>query len=211
MGTTEDRLATIQLAADGDEEAFAQLTQIYAARLRWLVKLRIDPVMRARVSADDVLQDALLVASDYIRELVVQDEPAFWSWLCRVVEHRLISAHRKHVGSLRRDARREVRQLDSDQGADIVDFEPAAIDQSSPSEHMRKTEQRELLEQALGKLSSSNREVIILRILEGQSTEQTAELMGRSKGAVSVLLHKAMLRLAEVVDEGKLDLSLGGH
>lgn len=207
MELGQERTKIIQAAVEGDEQAFAELTRIYASRLRWLVRLRLDPAMRARVSADDVLQEALLVASKHIRQFVLRDEPAFWAWLCRVVEHRLIDFHRRHIGSEKRDARREVSPVPSDHPLDGA-FDPPAMDQSAPSERLRKQEQRELLELALEQLIPAHRDVIVLRVLEGQDTAQAAEILGRSPGAVSVLLHKAMQSLSKVLVARNIDLNL---
>jgi len=203
-------LDRIRAAAEGDEEAFAALVKTYASRLRWLVRLRLDPALRARVSADDVLQDAFVVASRHIRDFVARDEAAFWSWLCRVVEHRLIDLHRRHLEAGRRDARREVPAepvVGTDEGGvDTIAFDPPALDQSSPSERLKSAEQRAILEEALGELLPQHREVILLRVLEGQSTAETAEILGRTPGAVSVLLHKAMKRLAASLGRHSIDL-----
>jgi DNA-directed RNA polymerase specialized sigma24 family protein len=41
----------------------------------------------------------------------------------------------------------------------------------------------------------------MLRILEGLSVGEAAEIMGRTPGAISVLLNKAVKRLASVIAE----------
>lgn len=208
MKPNDERLAIIQAATDGCEEAFGELVQTYAARLRWLIKLRIDPAMRARVSADDVLQESMLVASKYIQGLVVRDEPSFWAWLCRVVEVRLIDVHRKHIQSAQRDARLESKSLGQEDATGELGFDCADANQSSPSERIRGVEQREALENALAELTAAHRDVIVLRILEGQSTTEAATIMGRTPGALSVLLHKAMKCLAVVLQRHHVDLDL---
>lgn len=195
MDPSADRTTVLQNAVAGSEEAFGEVVRIYAARLRWLVRLRMDPSLRARFSADDVLQETLLVASKRIREFVLRDEPAFWAWLCRIAEHRMIDLHRRHAECDRRTIHREI-PITFDTSESERDFDPPAVDQSSPSERMRSVEQRESLERALAELAPSHRDVIVLRILEGQSVAETAALLGRTPGAISVLLHKAMKRLS---------------
>lgn len=199
-GTNE--LALIRAAVDGDDAAFQALVQQYSARLRWLIRLRLDPAVRARVSADDVLQDVLLVVNDRIQSLVVEHEGAFWTWLCRVVEQRLIDARRRHLQAAQRDARRE-RPLDArDAGTSVAPLANVLADPgTSPSAGLRTVEQRQKLEQALEQLPPSYREVIVLRVLEGLSVSDTAEIMGRSNGAISVLLTKAVKRLGSALAE----------
>ncbi|MBL4770730.1 MAG: sigma-70 family RNA polymerase sigma factor [Planctomycetes bacterium] len=206
MKPKKDHLPTITAAIAGDEQAFNELVGVYSARLRWLIRLRINPAMRARVSAEDVLQESMLSASQYIQGLVIEAEPAFWSWLCRVVEHRLADAHRKHLLSAGRDARLESRRLGPADASGEMGFDCADPNQSSPSERIRSVEQREALEAALGELTPAQRDVIVLRILEGLSTAEAAVIMDRSPGALSVLLHKSMKRLSGILIRNKTDL-----
>lgn len=192
----------IRAATAGDEEAFDAVVTNYAARLRWLIRVRLDPALRARISADDILQDVLVVVSEQIRSLVVDHEGAFWSWLCKVVEQRLVDARRRHLQAAARDARREqaIATPTTPSGAGAVEAQIAAT-AASPSAQLRTAEQRERLETALDRLPPSYREVLVLRVLEGLSLSDTASIMGRSPGAVSVLMNKAVRRLAQVMAE----------
>ncbi len=51
----------------------------------------------------------------------------------------------------------------------------------------------------LAQLPESYREVIMLRILEGLTVNETDEMMKRSPGAVSVVLSKAVKRMGDVI------------
>lgn len=52
---------------------------------------------------------------------------------------------------------------------------------------------------ALGKLPADARKIVVLRDLQGLSTKQTAAVLGISEGAVKVRLHRAHMRLRELV------------
>lgn len=201
MSETPDtqELAAIQAAIAGQDGAFDGLVGRYAARLRWLIQLRLDPSVLARVSVDDVLQEVLIIVSGQIRNLEVQHEAAFWTWLCRVVEQRLIDVRRRHLQAAVRDVRRE-RRLDGPRPSASFRLADLLCDPgTSPSGQLRSVEQREALAAALGQLPPSYREVIVLRILEGLSVSETAEIMGRSANAVSVVLTKAIKRLGLLI------------
>jgi RNA polymerase sigma-70 factor (ECF subfamily) len=64
-------------------------------------------------------------------------------------------------------------------------------------------QQEELLAvaQALGQLSEDYREVIRLRVVLELPTETVASWMGRSPGAVRVLLHRALKELNQSLDK----------
>lgn len=49
--------------------------------------------------------------------------------------------------------------------------------------------------QAMDKLKSTYREVLILRLIEGVSTQETAEILGWSEAKVSTTLHRAIKEL----------------
>jgi len=53
---------------------------------------------------------------------------------------------------------------------------------------------------ALQELSDDDREVVVLRDIEGLSTKQTAEVLGISESAAKVRLHRAHARLREVIE-----------
>jgi RNA polymerase sigma-70 factor (ECF subfamily) len=64
-------------------------------------------------------------------------------------------------------------------------------------------EEREWLARALARLSQADREVLILRDLEGLSGEETAAALGVTVRAMKSRLHRARLRLAAQLREGR--------
>src|SRR5260370_34241332 len=61
--------ATIELVnriVRGDREALAELFSIYRPRLWRMVNFRLHPRVHGRVDADDVLQDAWLIAGERV-------------------------------------------------------------------------------------------------------------------------------------------------
>ncbi len=191
-----DELELIRAAVAGDERAFEGVVRHYSTRLRWLIRLRLDRALQRRISADDVFQEAMLVVAKRIQLLEVTTEAAFWTWLCRVVEHRLIDLRRRHLQAKARDMHREMHAAPADGNTSGFRLENMLTGtQTSPSGRIQRAEQRDALELALGTLPESFRVVIVLRMLEGLSVSDTAAIMERSPGAVSVLLTKAIRRL----------------
>ena len=204
-----DVLAMIQAAIGADERAFDQLVGHYGARLRWLIQMRLPAAIQARTSADDVLQEAMLVVHQRIGGLVIEAEAAFWMWLCRVVEQRIADVMRTHMKAAARDVRRERRPAAASRQTSSLRLDQILSDTAtSPSGRLRSVEQRQALRSVLDQLPESYRDVIVLRILEGQSVSETAEMMQRSPGAVSVLLSKAIKRLSGVIGSEGLQSGL---
>ncbi|MFC1794870.1 hypothetical protein ACFL3Q_14945 [Planctomycetota bacterium] len=64
MSHTVDRNTQhlVTLARDGDEAALNQLCRVYAARVLWLVRLRMGKELRSKLESMDVVQDVLVYA-----------------------------------------------------------------------------------------------------------------------------------------------------
>jgi RNA polymerase sigma-70 factor (ECF subfamily) len=71
-----------------------------------------------------------------------------------------------------------------------------------PESFLETLARRDVLEKALSRLSPEEREVLVLRELEGLSGEETARVMDLSLGAMKSRLHRARLSLASVLVGG---------
>lgn len=92
----------------GDARALADLFDHHRGKLRRMVEIRMDPRLRARVDASDVLQEAFV---DVARDLPAYLADAKLSpllWLRLHVGRRLTTLHRRHLGTHMRDAGREI-------------------------------------------------------------------------------------------------------
>ena len=78
---------------------------------------------------------------------------------------------------------------------------------ATPEESMQQRQIIALIEQALGKLSSRQREAFLLRYWEGMDTAETAATMGCTEGSVKVHCSRATQALAESLKAKGVDLS----
>src|SRR6516162_5354705 len=105
---TTDSEHLLRRAAAGVQAALGALWERHRARLRPMVRLRLDRRLQGRVDPSDVLQDAFLDLAarlpDYAR-----DRPMPTSlWMRLVAGQRLAQVHRQHLGAAMRDAGRDV-------------------------------------------------------------------------------------------------------
>jgi RNA polymerase sigma-70 factor, ECF subfamily len=70
---------------------------------------------------------------------------------------------------------------------------------SIPEAQLSDSESMEQVKQAIERLNPSLRAVFLLRDIEDLSTEETAQALGISEGAVKVRLHRARLALREAL------------
>src|ERR1700758_5455450 len=107
-GDSNDTGDLLRRLGDGDAQAVADLFAHYRARLRQMVRLRLDRRLQGRIDPSDILQEAYLDLAarlpDYARE-----RPMPASLRMRLVAgQRLMQIHRQHLGAAMRDAGREV-------------------------------------------------------------------------------------------------------
>src|SRR6516162_7889338 len=105
------------------------------------------------------------------------------------------------LGGVQRDIGRE-RSLEAGIEQSSARLETwLAADQSSPSQKAERNEQLLQLADALDQLPEDQREAVVLRHLKGQSLDELARQLGRSKAAVAGLLHRGFKRLQELLAE----------
>ena len=64
---------------------------------------------------------------------------------------------------------------------------------------------------AVGRLSADRRRAIVLRFVHEMSTSEIAQILGRSEGAVRVLIHRSLRGLARELGEGSADATREGR
>jgi RNA polymerase sigma-70 factor (ECF subfamily) len=184
----------IEQASQGDRPARQQLLARHRDRLKHMVRLRMDRRLAARVDPSDVVQDALADAaqklSGYLRERPVP----FYPWLRRLAWEHLVRLHQRHLHASKRSVLRE--EVPALPGESAVELAQRLLGSAtSPSRQLLRKELRRRVQDALGQLSERDREVLVLRYLEGLSVQETAAVLDSTEGAVKVRHLRALERL----------------
>src|SRR5438067_13825996 len=108
---SETELLIVRAAA-GDSGAWGELLTTHQQRLARMVEFRMDPRLRVRLDANDVVQEAFVEASEHRGDYFRTQPASLLLWLRGVVIHKLLELHRYHLGTRMRDAKRE-RPLDA--------------------------------------------------------------------------------------------------
>jgi RNA polymerase sigma-70 factor, ECF subfamily len=185
----------------GDPRALAAIFQQHRDRLRRMVELRLDPRLRARLDASDVVQEAFLdVAGDLEAYLADPKLPPLL-WLRLHVGRRLTTLHRQHLGTQMRDAGREISLF---QGA-LPEVSSAALAsmllgrQTSPTQAAVRAERMLRVQEALNQLDAIDREVLALRHLEQLGRAEAALVLGISQDAAAKRYFRALKRLKDLL------------
>jgi RNA polymerase sigma-70 factor (ECF subfamily) len=161
-----------------------------------LARVRLDPLVRAKVGASDVVQQTLLEAHrdrDQFRGRTVEELAA---WLRQILARNLANVLR----DLRRDKRDVARerplQAALDESAARLEVWLAA-EQSSPSQQAERHERAVRLAEVLEMLPENQREAVVLRHWHGCSLAEIGACLGCTTAAVTGLLHRGLRKLRQ--------------
>ncbi len=178
-------------AQAGDVDAFERLSGAYADRV-FMLLLRL---LGDRSEAEDVTQEVMLRAWQGITRF--RGHSSYFTWLYRIAVN---EANRALERRSRRPAGVAI-------GADELQLPaPAALD---PSRQAENSELRRALGRALAELPPPLRTALVLRDVEGLSTQEAAEIAGIGQAAFKSRLHQARLRVRAAIGDEAL-VTAGG-
>lgn len=191
--------ALVARLRSGDIDALAEFVESRRPQLLAYITRNLGSSLSRKVEPQDILQE---VSIDCLRALPQVDlsERDPFSWLCQMAERRIIDAHRKHVAAQKRSADREVPLDAKDRGSSqrgLIDFLVASM--TTASQAFSRDQRHIQLQDALEKLPDEHREALRLRYVVGMPTKQIAEKLGKSDGAVRVMLTRTLNRLQEIL------------
>ena len=185
---TLDTLELIKLCQQGDRTAFAQLYRSHVDGVYRYLAYRL----RDNHTAEDLTAEVFVRVLRKIGDFEWRGID-FNAWLLRIARNILLD-YLKSSGT-----RLEVVGI-----ADEDRSEDAASLPGSDLEALDRLDREELY-QALNKLRPEQQEVLYLRFLQGLSSAEVAQAMGKSEGAVRVLQFRALKHLLKAMqDEGKI-------
>jgi RNA polymerase sigma-70 factor (ECF subfamily) len=203
MNDTDPDIALVTRAAEGDKEAVGTLFARHRERLQRMVRLRMNPRLQGRLDASDIVQDAFVEITRRLDDYLQAPKLPFFVWLRHMTGLKLTELHRRHLGTEKRDARRELSlQLGPLPIADSASLAAQLMGKlTSPSQVAMKAEMRLRLQEALGKLDPVDQEIVALRHFEQLTNRETAEVLGMPTSTVSDRHFRAIRRLKQVLQD----------
>jgi RNA polymerase sigma-70 factor (ECF subfamily) len=196
---SEDPLDLAGRAALGDGHAVDLLLEHHLPALHAFVRAHMGLKLRARESTSDLVQSVCRELLSHQERFRYPTEGAFRTWLFTTARRKIANRAR----DLDRDKRAVGRELGGLDEAAVATLGGAYASISSPSGRALRKEEIARLESAIDALPEEQREVITLAHLAGLSRADIGAEMGRSEEAVRALLHRAMARLAMLLDRGQ--------
>ena len=167
----------VLLCQKSNPDAFAELV----ARHQDRVYTAITRFCGDSEDACDITQRAFINAFRKIGEF--KGDAAFSTWIYRIAFNQAISFRRENKHTA-------VSIYSKD---DELLAEP--VDDRNPTEHLESQETQRKVQQALDQLEEADRQIILLKDLQGASYDEIADILKIPKGTVRSRLHRARLEL----------------
>jgi RNA polymerase sigma-70 factor (ECF subfamily) len=190
----------LERAGRGDAAAREQLLIGHRDRLRRMVALRLDRRLAARVDPSDIVQESLAEAHRHLSDYLSRRPLPFYPWLRQFAWERVAKQYERHVRAKRRSVTREEAPPLPDESVLHLAHRLIAS-ATSPSRRLLREELRDRVRIALGCLKPSDREVLVLRYLEGLSNSEAAAVLGMGESAVGMRHLRALERLRNLLGE----------
>lgn len=174
----------------GDEAAYRQIVREYAPRLLTVARRYLPQ----EADAQDALQDAFLSAFKAIDRF--EGNSKLSTWLHRIV----VNASLMKLRSRRRRPEKPIEDLLPRFGPDERFARPVEAWAVTYDQALEQEETRRFIRKQIDELPDSYRTVLLLRDIEGYSTQETADILDITEGAVKTRLHRARQALKTLVE-----------
>lgn len=173
-------------AQAGDEGAFTALfRETQPSVLRYLRAV-------AGQRADDLAAETWLQVVRGLGRFVGDEPAAFRAWVLAIARHRWLDDKR----SLARRPESTVDELPDRPSARDVEHEVAEMITTEAAVDL------------IGRLAPDQAEVVMLRVVADLDSAAVATLVGKTDGAVRVLLHRGLRRLRDIIAKENLDFGV---
>jgi RNA polymerase sigma-70 factor, ECF subfamily len=183
-GVDPEVVEQVRLAQEGSAHAFALLYDRYVDQIFGYVYHRVGH----RQTAEDLVSDVFLRALRRISTFKWQGVD-FGAWLMTIARNRV----HDHFKSARFRLEAPVEEVfDS----------PMQGSGDNPEQALLSSDLTQQVHDAIRQLKGEQAEVLYLRFIQHLNVAETAEVMGKTDGAIKALQYRALKSLAKLVPEG---------
>jgi RNA polymerase sigma-70 factor (ECF subfamily) len=179
-GETElDESLLVLRAISRDANAFGKLYDMYVDRVYRHVYYRVGNV----ADAEDLTQRVFLKAWQAIDRYKRRASP-FLAWLMTISHNLVVDFYR---------TKKDKAYLEADVTANDLTSSPERIAETRFDQQQ--------LRRAILQLRGEQQQVVLMRFIEGFEFKEIASLLGKSEGAIRVMLHRALARLQQILEK----------
>lgn len=180
-GGRNDESRIVQRAKDMDEDALASLYSSYHPRIYNYAFLQLGDVY----AAEDLASDVMLKVLESIDGYQFRGRP-FSAWVYRIARNKLVDLHRKRK-----------------RNGNLNLWDPPTATELTPEALAERALDRGQLQIALKYLTEGQRQVIVLKFIEGFDNATVSHVLGKSEGAVKSVQHRALRSLRRILSPNR--------
>jgi RNA polymerase sigma-70 factor, ECF subfamily len=178
MTENENDVSLIKRFNNGDESAFNEIAKKYQQRIYWHARR----MTGNHLDADEIVQEVLLVMFRKIKTFNFKS--SLYTWIYTITTTRSINFIKRR--SLKQVFSLHDVENDQKSGTDVIS-------------DLENKEEVKRLENFLQYIPSKQREVFILRAIDGLSYKEISEITGRSEGGLKSNYFHALRKLTEMM------------
>ena len=192
----------------GDEAAFARLLSLYHAPLRRLALSYV----RSPAVADEVVQETWLGVIRGIQSF--EGRSSLKTWIFRILTNTAKTRAQREARTVPLSAMTPTGEGEDEPAVDPNRFldqqherwpghwaSPPARWDEIPEEHLTGRETLQTVRSTIESLPAAQRQVIVLRDIEGWEADEVCDLLGVSEGIQRVLLHRARSKVRQALED----------
>ena len=176
---TSDIVTLVDKAAGGSFEAFGELYGIYLDRIYRYALYQV----KDRMTAEDITEEVFVKAWKAIKSCKGKGN-TFSAWIYRIAHN--------HIVNTFRDKQKCV-------SIDMENF----VELNTPELTVETSVDQQELMNVVSELPPNQRQVVILKFIEGMDNREIGQIMRKSEGAVRVLQMRALNSLREKLGGGR--------
>jgi RNA polymerase sigma-70 factor (ECF subfamily) len=181
----------IESCKAGNEKAFAEIVFLYQKKVFNIAYRMLGNFEEAK----DLAQEVFISVFESIKDL--KEEIKFDAWLTQIT----LNHCRNRWKYLKRRQYFNSESLDDPIETEEGNIPKALVDPSEGPETLyEKKSIQEFIQRGLLELKEDQRELLVLRDLQGFSYEEMGELLGLPEGTIKSKLHRARMGLKEVLE-----------
>lgn len=179
--STENVNLLVERAIGGDAEAFGSLYDIFVDRIYQYVYYRV----RSKDDVEDITQQVFIRAWKAINKYRITSKP-FIAWLLKISQNLVRDFYRSRKVTISIDNEMEIP------GAD-----------ESPERQAESEYEQKEIRRIISALPDEQRQVIMMKFIEGFSYTEIAASLQKSEGAIRVIQHRALKKMRSMLEEEK--------
>lgn len=170
-----------------DKEAFIRIYDENVKDINRFVYFKVGN----REEANDLTSMIFLKAWNHIQNNSLESSKTLRALLYKIARNTIIDYYRESGNKL------AVSLDDEEHPLEII------AEEEAPQDKLDREADLDLIKKKLPLLKEEYREVIIMKFINDLTLEEMADISGKSRGNIRVLLHRALKALKELVEEGK--------